>query len=66
MGKKKKKKKNRKHQLPFLQEIGKVIHRKGTEIAVGLVVGIITNYLTDASEKLLQHFTDKPKREPEK
>ncbi|KAA5541297.1 hypothetical protein [Adhaeribacter rhizoryzae] len=66
MGKKKKKKKNRKHQPTFLQEIGKVIHRKGTEIAVGLVVGIVTNYLTDASEKLLQHFTQNNNRKPEK
>lgn len=67
MGKKKKKKKNKnQQQSTFLQEVGKVIHKKGTEIVLGLVVGIITNYMTDASEKLLQHFTDKPKREPEK
>ena len=67
MGKKKKKQKSKKHGQPtFLQEVGKVIHKKGTEIVLGLVVGIITNYMTDASEKLMERFVKKQNKTPKK
>lgn len=60
---KKKKKKKKKQPLSFWQEIGRVVHQKGTEIAIGLITGIVTNYMTDASEKIMAHFT-KPTAKP--
>lgn len=59
MGKKKKKKRH--PQLSFTQEIGKVLHQKGTEIALALVTGILTNLMTDASEKLFERYVHKHK-----
>jgi hypothetical protein len=49
MGKKKKKPKAR-----FVKRVKKVVRQHAEEIVLGLATGIITNYITDASEKLMQ------------
>ncbi|WP_146899286.1 hypothetical protein [Adhaeribacter aerolatus] len=66
MGKKKKKKKKDRNKLSFMQEVGKVIHQKSAEIALALITGIVTNYLTDASEKLMDRYVHKRTGEPDK
>jgi hypothetical protein len=56
MGKKKKKPK-----IKLFKRVKKVLRQQGGEIAIGLATGIITNYITDASEKLMQRKKPAPK-----
>jgi DNA phosphorothioation-dependent restriction protein DptG len=49
MGKKKKKPvKN------LVKKVKKVIVQHGSEMAIGLATGIVTNFITDASERFIQ------------
>ena len=47
-------KKKRKPKVKLIKRVKKVFRQHAEEVVIGLATGIITNFITDASEKLLQ------------